>query len=407
MQSIGSFARYASILSLAALGFWAGCASEDASGSRADDDGSANAGGNDGTGGFDVSTGPGGEDAGGAGEGGADIFDCAEDISTASLDQLPADLIVAVDNSASMALEAAEVKAHMNTLVGALTATGIDAHLVVISKPSDNTIFDMFDAGVCLPAPVGSGNCPDDENLPIYRHVEQEVASHDALSQIINTYDQWKDSLRPNASKTFLVVSDDESAMTAQEFTAALAALPTPITDFKFDALVASQDSIASCALCAITGCAACLNPCCDKSLQCLPISQEKGQTYMDLQAQTGGVYGDLCTQNFAPVLTDMAEAVIEHTQISCDFKLPDPSNGTVVPSKTNVDFIATPGAGAETIYNVGSEFDCTINGGWYFDNANNPSEISLCDSTCTLVKESTEGTLRVKYGCTTETVPN
>src|SRR5690606_1281947 len=167
---------------------------------------------------LDPSSGPGGAGAGGAGQGGAP-FECGKGESKASLEKLPADLIIAVDNSDSMALEAAQVKAHMNTLVGAITASGIDAHVIVISKGSNNTIFDQFDAGVCLPAPVGSGSCPGDENLPGYRHVFQEVDSHDALAQIIATYDDWKGSLRPNATKTFLVVSDDESAMSAQDFT--------------------------------------------------------------------------------------------------------------------------------------------------------------------------------------------
>lgn len=386
-----------------------GCASEGDTniGNENDDDGSAqtsvggsSAGGDDSTantGGTDPSTGQGGS--------GNAPYECGEEISEANLDKLPADLIVVVDNSDSMAFEAGQVKNQMNGLVSAITSTGIDAHVVLISEGSDNFIFNPFDTGVCLAAPLGSGSCPDDENLPAYRHIDQKVESTDALSLVISTYDLWKDSLRPNATKTFLVISDDDSSMSASEFTDALANLPTPITDFKFNAITASESPI-SCALCALD-CGACTNPCCDQSLACVPLSTDEGIVYSELQTQTSGVYGDLCEQNFIPAFNDMAEAVIEHTQISCTFDIPDPPNSIIVPDETNVDFIPTQGSTPQAIYNVQSGADCTINGGWYFDNNTNPTSITLCPTTCDNVKQSTEGSVRVKYGCTTEQAPD
>lgn len=395
-----------SLVSLTSIALSSACASSDTDGGG--NDPTTTGSGTNVGGGF--ATGGGGEGTGGdpsTGAGGEDPFECGETMSSASLEKLPADLIVVVDNSQSMALEAFQVKAQMNTMVGAIAATGIDAHLILISKESNNTIFDLLETGVCIPAPLGSGSCPADEKLPGFRHVVQEVASHDALSQIIDTYDQWKGSLRANASRTFLVVSDDESAMSAAAFTTALGQLNPPITNFKFNAIVASQDGALNCGLCLITGCAQCTNPCCDKTLMCAPISETKGQQYIDLQTQTMGVYGDLCTQSFAPVFTDMATAVIQHTQISCSVDIPAPPNGTIVPTETNVDFIPTQLATAQPIYNVANSGSCTINGGWYFDNASNPTKIHLCPATCTLVKQSTEGQLRVKFGCKTQTTPS
>jgi len=154
-------------------------------------------------------------------------------------------------------------------------------------------------------------------------------------------------------------------------------------------------------------GCGNCANPCCDKTLSCIPVSMEKGTTYMDLQTQSTGVYGDLCTQNFAPVFTDMATAVIEHNQIACDFDIPVPPAEIVLADQTNVDFYPSSNAQAQRVGNVGGAQDCTINGGWYFNSASNPTKIILCPSTCTLVKESTEGEMQVEYGCETQTNPN
>ncbi|MEZ4440092.1 MAG: hypothetical protein R3B72_13430 [Polyangiaceae bacterium] len=340
------------------------------------------------------------------GSGGEDTYECGQVASQASLEALPADIIVAVDNSDSMALEASQVKAQINAMVGALTATGIDAHVIMISKGSDNFIFDPLDTGVCAPAPLGSGNCPEDENLPAYRHVFQEVASNDALQIILDTYDQWKTSLRPNATKTFLVVSDDDSDMTASQFTAGLAALSPAITTFKFNAIVASEAPF-TCAVCALSNCQACANPCCDTSLACIPISIAKGQTYLDLQNQTMGVFGDLCTQSFQPVFADMATEVINHTPISCTFEIPPPPNGQLVPGKTNVDYKPNGQSTPQTIFNVPGPNDCTINGGWYFDDNQNPTSITLCESTCNAVKASTEGEVRVTFDCTTQTQPS
>jgi len=372
-----------------------------------DDDGAATAAGSGGStsadGGGLGTTGQGGTGGATSTGTGGDPFACGEETSAASLKSLPADIIVAVDNSDSMALEAAQVKAQINTMVGALTATGIDAHVVMISKGSNNTIFDVLETGVCAPAPLGSGNCPNDENLPAYRHIVEEVGSNDALQKIIDTHDQWSASLRPDATKTFLVVSDDESTMSATDFTTALAGLG--ITDFKFNAIVASEAPY-SCAVCALGDCAACSNPCCDTSLACVPISMEKGQTYMTLQSQTMGVFGDLCTQNFSPVFQDMATEVIQHTPIACNFDIPAPSNGILVPDETNVAYVPNGQATPQDIYYVDSASNCTINGGWYYDNPSNPAEIHLCPTTCDAVKQSTDGEVVVEFGCQTQTQP-
>lgn len=401
-RTIGSIGA-ASLLTFAIA---QGCASEGDTNIGDTDIGSptSSAGGSTGEGGT-FTTSDGGSTTTGQGGMGNTPFECGEEISNANLENLPADLIVIVDNSDSMAFEAGQVRNQMNGLVSAITSTGIDAHVVLISKTSDNIFFDIFDTGVCLLGPLGTGSCPADEKLPNYRHVPQEVGSTDALSLALSTYDEWKDTLRPNATKTFLVVSDDDSDMTAAAFTSGLAALSPPITDFKFNAITASSDPL-SCAGCAISGCSSCTNPCCDKALACIPLSSARGLVYEQLQAQTMGVYGDLCSQNFIPTFTNMANAVIEHTKINCTFDIPTPPSGTIVPTETNVDFITAPGASPQAIFNVSNSSDCGINGGWYFDNNTNPTKITLCPATCNNVEDSTEGSVRVKYGCQTEVAP-
>jgi hypothetical protein len=61
--------------------------------------------------------------------------------------------------------------------------------------------------------------------------------------------------------------------------------------------------------------------------------------------SQTGGILGDLCTQDFAPTFQDMATGVVLSTTVSCVFDIPAaPDGGVFDPQKVNVDY--TPGGG-------------------------------------------------------------
>ena len=85
--------------------------------------------------------------------------------------------------------------------------------------------------------------------------------------------------------------------------------------DFTFNSIVASEGP-ASCALCAITGCASCANPCCDKALLCAPISSDEGQVYHELTGLNSGISTDLCSQDFSQAFADMATAILKHNGI-------------------------------------------------------------------------------------------
>lgn len=347
---------------------------------------------------------------GGAGVGGVDpsgsggSTSCAETSAEATSGALPADVIFVVDNSGSMGEEAGQVQASMNDLVNTIVAANIDLHLILISADSTD------DAGICVPAPVGNGACPNDENLPTYRHVVQTVGSTDALQQVIATYDQYKDSLRPNASRTIVVISDDNSAMSAADFSSQLVALDPTFQDFKFDAIVSPYE-ISNPFLCLNCAAPACnCDPCCGVDPDapfpiCVDLPADEGTVYKELVNQTMGVLGDLCQQQFLPVFQDMATAVINASNIPCVYDIPDPPNGEDIDyDKVNVDYQATPSDPGQPIFYVpGGETDCDNSGGWYYDDPSNPSQILLCSSTCDAVQGSMEGSVSVKFGCATQ----
>jgi hypothetical protein len=309
----------------------------------------------------------------------------------------PADIIIAVDTSGSMDEESSQVQANLNAFSTIITQSGIDVHVVMIA-----------DQTMCIPAPLGSGQCSGaDEKLPAYRHVLQGVASNDALQQILTTYPLWKSALRQGATKTFAVVSDDDSDLSAAAFTSALLALDPPtFQGFKFDGIVSSTPPDACIFGGCVFNCAACANPCCDKVLFCAPLSAAEGTVYKQLIAQTSGVFGDLCSQNFGPVFQDMATALVQSSQLSCEYDIPPPPGSQMLdPDAVNVQY--TPSGGTPVpILNVPGPGQCAMKGGWYYDDPVNPKKILVCPTTCATLKADAGGKVDVLFGCQTVIKP-
>lgn len=315
---------------------------------------------------------------------------CAAVSSEATSELQPADIIIAVDTSGSMDEEIVQVQQNLNAFASLIVASGIDVHVVLLA-----------DANICIPAPLGSGACGGaDEKLPSYRHVIQTVNSTDALDLILSSYPQWKSSLRPGATKTIAVVSDDDSNTGAAAFQSALLALDPPtFQGFKFDAIVSFEDP-AVCTGC-FFNCVACASKCCDKATFCTPISAAEGKVYKQLVQQSGGVIGDLCIENFAPVFQDMATSVVTASKISCDYAIPVPDGGMIDPAKVNVQYTAGGGM-PQPILNVPTAAGCGQNGGWYYDAPQNPTKITLCPTTCSAIQSNPGGKVDVLFGCET-----
>ncbi|MFT3766524.1 MAG: hypothetical protein QM820_13575 [Minicystis sp.] len=148
--------------------------------------------------------------------------------------------------------------------------------------------------------------------------------------------------------------------------------------------------------------CLACTNPCCNKAEFCTPLSAEEGTVYKELIQQTTGVFGDLCSQNFDPVFQDMATAVVQSSQLSCEYDIPpSPNMQTLDPTKVNVQY--TPGGSSPTsILNVPDPSGCGTKGGWYYDNATSPTKIIMCPTTCTTLQADKNGKVDVLFGCQT-----
>jgi hypothetical protein len=310
--------------------------------------------------------------AGAAGTGGRMVTDdCAATMATATdmTTVVPADIIFAIDSSRSMNEEIEFVQMFMNEFSAQITAAGIDVRVILLGDPN----------AICIGAPLGTGVCPDDSNPPAYVHVDQLVDSRDGLNVLVDSYPMWSEHLRPEATKSFVIVTDDDATdapnNSAQAFIDAMTALdPIMFETFSFNGVYCFT--------------------------QCEMAAAAIGEVYMDLVAMTGGVGGDLCLQDFQPVFDRLAEQIVmtSGSEITCEWNFPAPPTGQSF--ATDLVAVERSAGGVKTpLTRVNSEADCAA-GGFYFDSLFNPTRLIACPSTCTELQGQVGGQVDVTFGC-------
>ena len=278
----------------------------------------------------------------------------------------PADIIWVIDNSGSMELEEARVQNNINAFAQDIAASGVDYHVVVITNADH----------VRVPAPLGGS-----DRLQV---VDQEVDSHDALELVLSTYPQWRSFLRPGAIRHIVVVSDDESDMSQQDFERQISTLNDPgfPDGFVFHAVVAEA-------------------PAWDWNSHCFVIAAAIGATYISLQEDHDGVFYSLCDSDWTPLFDALSGTVAELSQLPCAFEIPEPPDGDAIDFGA-VNFVYTAqGQDGVTIPYVGAGGDCGAADGWYYDDPAAPAEILACPATCDrLIADA--GEVEVALGCAT-----
>jgi hypothetical protein len=272
----------------------------------------------------------------------------------------------------------------MNIFSSFIAGTGIDVRVVVISSPP--AVIPFADPwGVCIAPPLGSGACPNDSNPPVFLHVLQEVDSHNALFQIQQTFDAWKGLMRPSSTKTFVVVTDDESN-------------PPPTAD-EFVTWVNTQPELQG-PLWRFSG------------IYCFAadglLCQNIGTVYQNLVQQTGGVAANLQTQDWSLIFQQLADAVVaDAVPVQCEWVIPPPPPGEMLdPDLVRVRF--TPSSGVvEPVYGVNDPSQCRNDFlGWYYDNPTAPTRLIACPDSCTVLQADDSARIDVLFGCLREPPP-
>jgi hypothetical protein len=299
----------------------------------------------------------------------------------------PADIIWALDNSGSMITEAQAVQDNMNTFAQQIVASGIDVRVVVLSAVRDPILLppplDLLIPAVCIGAPLGSGQCPSDSKPPNFLHLPVLVGSNDALNLLINSYPQYRSMLRPEATKTFVVVTDDEATdppnNSAAAFSAAVTGLdPTLFTQWTFSGVYCRTN---------------CLN--------CSGV----GNVYEQLRTDKGGVWGDMCMTDFAPVFSALAQTVITGSKLACEWVIPPPPPGETF-DRDKVNVVYTPANSPPLrLLKVPTSADCGSEAAWFYDNNTNPTKVLVCPEICTAIQAANEAKIDVEFGCASEVV--
>lgn len=304
--------------------------------------------------------------------------ECASVSETAQNKKQPADIIFAIDSSGSMDQEIASVEANMNQFSQQIIASGIDVRVILIGDPG----------AICIAAPLGSGSCPADTNLPTYYHHPVTVGSSNALQRILDEYDNYKQHLRPDAATHVVVVTDDNSSMDANTFHNMWKGKDPGNADYKFHAICGAKDSDD------FLWCAQ--NP------VCCAFTAEAGKVYINLINMTGGKWGDLCLQDFTPVFNELSTQVISEATLACEWDIPEPMGMPIDFDKVNVEF--DDGVPPNDVFGkVESPDDCAgVSDGWYYDDPKNPTKIYVCPQTCQKIQGVPDAKINIQFGCET-----
>lgn len=120
----------------------------------------------------------------------------------------------------------------------------------------------------------------------------------------------------------------------------------------------------------------------------------------LDNYARAGGTRKAYLT-DAGDVTTTFVDALnnITNRALACEYQLPPPPEGMKLDTE-KVQVVYTPSSGdAEEVPSISSLAACAknVNGGWYYDDAEHPSKITVCPCTCTRLQA---GRVDVRLGC-------
>jgi len=361
---------------------------------------------------------------------------CATATAEAEVERLPVDIIWVVDNSVSMQPAIDQVTAGLNDFAGLIAASGLDYRVIMLSLRGEGELTVMGDDryGVCIPQPLaGDSNCGDGER---FFQVNVDIHSTQPVEQILGTLGQtsgyqegdehgsapWRDLLRPEATKTFVVVTDDNSRTCATDSCRDGGDPPLTVTSLEdfpgggnpFNSrelgpgiLTAEYgDLFEGYLFSGIYGWGSETNP----DVLCMyPGGDEPpspGQTYTALVERTGGVRAQICdgAAAWAPFFDSVATAVTGTSRIECTLAFPPPPDGMAL-DVDRVNVTIRGESGDTTLPRVDGAGACGDGEGWHYDDPVSPSEVTLCPASCDFAREEiTESThgVSVLFGCET-----
>lgn len=346
---------------------------------------------------------------------------CAAASVEATVQRLPVDIIWAVDNSVSMAPAIDQVIAGLNRFAMLVGTRGLDYRVVMLSLRNATrsvTVAGSQRYAVCIPQPLaGDDRCGNGER---FFHSSIDIRSTQPLEQILGTLGQtagytageqrggeaWRSFLRNNATKTFVLVTDDNSRLTPDDFEHFRGGtnpnnsglrLPPGLLDAAWMGLFQAYT------FSAIYGWGSDTDP----GARCTYANGSQppspGPAYSTLVGRTNGVRARICdgADAWSPFFDRVATAVERSSRIQCDLAIPAPPDGSVLdPRRVNV---VIQGSTEALLGKVSGATSCGAAGGWHYDNEARPTRVVLCPASCERANaELRAGMARieVRFGC-------
>ncbi len=339
-----------------------------------------------------------------------DPEDCESVEEMGSLAPKPVDLILFVDTSGTMRPVSDAIESGINQLLTDIVATGIDVRVIAIAGYG-------AEERLCFAAPLGPDDCDPPGPMPpvgprlfVY---DLGLGSTGLLGFLLSSYTGttgvqypnlyeevpmgWQGWLRPEAKKTFLVVTDADglggTAAAGTQWDLDLLAL---------DPVQFGTPDARNYVLHTIVGIGP-NDPVDEPWPSTAPIVTTvcgdevgTGAPLQQIAILTGGLRYPLChPENIGVLLDALATTVIESTPVTCDIAIPEPEGGEPLdPDTLEVEYESELGA-IEVFHQVPSMAACEPGAFWV-----DATDIHLCADACELVQADAAAIVRVRYGC-------
>jgi hypothetical protein len=336
----------------------------------------------------------------------------------------PVDAVFVIDNSGSMSDEIAAVRSSINDdFAAVIDESGIDLRVILISRYGSGGTF------ICVEPPLAGAPCERgvaETNGPRFFHYDLEIGSHDALCYLLASFDQpdqaerapegWKQWLRPDASKAFVVVTDDSPRCAYREANRELAfgasgspeedallfhqtllrkapeqfGVP-PDTRYRFFSIVGMAESGAP---------GSALLPHLPLEPRTCDTAMSSGLVYQAISTATDALRYPVCEgRSFDRVFEVLARSVVESSSADCTFDIPEESADGVPIDPATINLRYQPSRGeSRQFVQVAKRDACNDSGSFYIEA--NMQRIQLCPTACTMVKRDEAPSVQLYYGC-------
>lgn len=340
----------------------------------------------------------------------------------------PVDIIVVVDNSASMGDELAATESNINeSFAEILERSGLDYRMIALTlhRRANRTGFGQSATMLCVTEPLsGLDDCtaaPEPRFSERFFQYSTRIQSDDSFDVLLDTYappfefddreDQfgnapqgWSEWLRPGVKKVILEMSDGNENMAADDFLRAMSELDPESfgadpgqPGFVFHSIVDIAEKA-------------------DVSAAYLPTEEVEPQTcttlargvtnslatsgevYQEVSRRTGGLRFPLCQPDaYDVVFREIAGRVIAQSDVACDFPVPEAPAGRTLDLESVSVVIEhdLTGTAANTLGQARLAADCGADA-FFIEGG----RIQLCPEVCSSVRGEEGARVDVLFGC-------